>query len=58
MKIVTQIKFEGVWGELEARSFFQRQSFTKYLRFEIANCGKSSISILQEIFAIIYKILI
>ena len=58
MKIVMQIKFEGVWGELEAKSFFQRQLFTKYLRFEIANCGKSSINILQEIFASTYKIFI
>ena len=31
-KIVKEIKFEGVWGELEAQKCFQRQSFTKYLR--------------------------
>ena len=31
-KIVDQIKFEGVWGELEARNCPQRQSLTKYLR--------------------------
>ena len=27
-----QNKLEGVWGDLEARNCFQRQSFTKYLR--------------------------
>ena len=31
-KIVKQIKFEGVWGKLEARSCLQRQPFTKYSR--------------------------
>ena len=31
-KIFDQIKFEGVWGELEARNCSQRQSLTKYLR--------------------------
>ena len=41
-KIVKQIKFEGVWGELEARGCFQRQSFTEYLRQTLDfvwNCG-------------------
>ena len=31
-KIVKKIEFEGVWGKLEAKNCFQRQSFTKYLR--------------------------
>ena len=31
-KIVKEIKFEGVWGDLESKKCFQRQSFTKYLR--------------------------
>ena len=31
-KIVKEIKFEGVWGELKAKNCSQRQSFTKYLR--------------------------
>ena len=31
-KIVKQIKFEGVWGKLEAKNCLQRQPFTKYLR--------------------------
>ena len=30
-KIVKEIKFEGVWGKLEAKKCFQRQPFTKYL---------------------------
>ena len=30
-KIVKEIKFEGVWAELEATGCFQRQSFTEYL---------------------------
>ena len=28
---VKEIKFEGVWGELEANKCFQRRSFTKFL---------------------------
>ena len=31
-KIVKEIKFEGVWGELKLKKGFQIQSFTKYLR--------------------------
>ena len=31
-EIVNEIKFEGVWGELEAKNCFQKQSFSKYLR--------------------------
>ena len=30
-KMIKEIKFEGVWGKLEARKGFQSQSFTKYL---------------------------
>ena len=30
-KIVKQIMFEEVWGELEAKICFERQSFTRYL---------------------------
>ena len=26
------IKFDGTWGELEAKYFFQRQSWPKYMR--------------------------
>ena len=29
---MNEIKFEVVWGELESKNYFQRQSFTKYLR--------------------------
>ena len=29
--IVKEMKFEGVWGESEAKTSFQRQPFTKYL---------------------------
>ena len=31
-EIVKEVKLERVWGELEAKYCFQRQSFTKYLR--------------------------
>ena len=31
-EIVKQIKFEGIWGELRAKSCFRRQAPTKYLR--------------------------
>ena len=31
-KIIKEIKFERVSGELEANKYFPRQSFTKYLR--------------------------
>ena len=46
-KIVKEISFVGVQGELEAKSCFQRQSFTKYLRLTLANYGKSLISVFQ-----------
>ena len=31
-KIVKQIRFEGDWCELEAKYWFQRQSWPKYIR--------------------------
>ena len=31
-KIVNEVKFEGVLGELEAKKLFQRQTFSKDLR--------------------------
>ena len=31
-KIVEEIKFERIWGELDSKKGFQRQSVTKYLR--------------------------
>ena len=34
-KIVKEIKFEGVLGELESKTAFQRQSVTKYLRLTL-----------------------
>ena len=34
-KVVKKIKFEGIWGELEAKKGFQRQSFTQYLRLTL-----------------------
>ena len=34
-KIFKEIRFDGVWGKLEAKKCFQRQSFTKYLRLAI-----------------------
>ena len=32
VKIFKEKTFEVVWGELEAKKYFQRQSFSKYLR--------------------------
>ena len=60
-KIVKEIKFERVWGELEVKKYFQRQSFIKYFRLtlcEIANYEKSLISVFEEFFASINKIFI
>ena len=34
---VKEIKFDGVWGKLEAKKCFQRQTFTKYLRLTLAS---------------------
>ena len=34
-RIVEEVKFEGIWGQLEAKNCFQRQSFTKYLRLTL-----------------------
>ena len=35
-KVVTEIKFERVWGELESKKAFQRQPVTKSLRLTLA----------------------
>ena len=32
---IEEIKFEGVWVELEAKHCFQRQSFTEYLKLTL-----------------------
>ena len=34
-KIVKEIKFEGVWGELESKTDFQTQLVTKSLRLSV-----------------------
>ena len=34
-KILKEIKFGGVWGELEAKKCFQGQLFSKYLRLTL-----------------------
>ena len=62
-KIVKQINFEEVWGELEAKSCFQNQFRTKYLRQTLVfmwNSGlrEGSISIFKEFCASIDKIFI
>ena len=60
--IVNEIMFQGVFGKLEAKICFQKQSFTKYLRqtlvllYEIAKYGKVFISIFQQFFASINKL--
>ena len=46
-KIFKKIKFEGVWGSLEARNVFQRQSRTKYLRKTLVFIWNNA---LQEMF--------
>ena len=62
-KIVKKIRFDGAWGELKANYFFQRQSFTKYLRqtsfsCEIVHYGKIPISVSQDFFGSIDKFFI
>ena len=61
--IVKEIKFEGVWSELEAKICFQRESFTKYMRLTLvfmqnSALRKSLISVFQKFFATINKIFI
>ena len=34
-KIVKEIKFKGIWGELESKGGFPKQSLTKYLRLTL-----------------------
>ena len=62
-KIIKKIKFEGVWGKLEAKKCFQRQPFTKYLRLTLVSMwnsahGKSLISVFQKFLASIDKVFI
>ena len=47
MRMAKKITFEGVWGDLESRGDFQRQSVTKYLRLTLVYTGNST---LQEKF--------
>ena len=62
-KIVKEIKFEGVWGELESRRGFQAQSVSRYLGLTlvfscgIAHSGGGLISV-QECFASVNKMFI
>ena len=63
IKIVKEIRFKGVWVKLEVKNYFQRQSFTKYLRLtlvfmQIVLYRKILIFVFQEFFAIINKICI
>ena len=56
-KIVTEIKFEKVWDELESKIAIQRQSVTNiwdklYFSHEITPLGKSLISIFQNFFSL------
>ena len=62
IKNVKQIKFEGVWGKLEAKYCFQRQSWLKHMRQPLElvwnSAMKSSISIFEHFLACIDKIFI
>ena len=42
-KIVKEIKFEGVLGELEAKKLFLIQSFTNYLRLSLVFMWNSAL---------------
>ena len=61
-KVVTEIKSEGVWAELEAKYCFLRHSFTKYLSQTVVFVKyisiSISVSIFQQFFAGINKIFI
>ena len=57
-KIVKEIKSGGVWDKLEAKECFRRQSFTKYLTWEIGHYGKSLTFVFEVLFASSKKILI
>ena len=43
VKIVQKNKFEGAWGELEAKDCFLRQSWTKYMRQTLVFMWNSAI---------------
>ena len=42
-KIVKEIKFEGIWGDLEFKKGFQGQSVTKYMRLTLVFMLNSSL---------------
>ena len=59
-KTFKEIKFEGVWNELESKKFFRdnnSQNTWEWLEFssDIAHNGKSLISVFAEFFASINK---
>ena len=49
-KIVNKIKFGGVWGELEAKYWFQIQLLTKYMRQTLAFMWNREIRKFQFLF--------
>ena len=62
-EIVNEIKFEGVWAELDAKKYFLRQSFRRCLRQSLVSCqisnyAKVLISVFQQFFASIGEIFI
>ena len=62
-KIVQEIKFEEVSGELEAKACFHGLSFTKYSRLTLVSTWNSALRVkfnfcFTEFFASIYKIFI
>ena len=42
-KILKQIMFQGVWGESESKTGFQRQSVTKYWRLTLVSTQNSTL---------------
>ena len=43
MKIVKEIKFEGVRSQLKSKKGFQRQSVTKYFRLPLVSAWNSTL---------------
>ena len=52
--IVQKFKLEGIWGELESKKGFQRQSVTKYLRLTLVSKWRTTGKVLLLFFGIFF----
>ena len=53
IKIVKELNFEGVWGDLEAKKCFQKKPFTKYLIQTLVFMRNSFFANMNKVFILV-----